>query len=81
MAIWGIEGGDGKVMKELLSPLGLYSYGGGSKDSEMSYVIYSNSDKNFKVELAWSKINDIEKIYKKYLRKQKLLNINGSNIS
>lgn len=80
--MWGVEGGNGKVEEKLLSPLGLTSYGGGSKNGEMSYSVF-NDDKSFNVELTREELKDIKNIYYKFkqdLRKEKIkiINENGT---
>lgn len=75
MAMWGVD--SGSCAENLLSPLGLISYGGGTLNSKMSYIIHSKSkNNNFRYEIECDKlennIKNVEKIYKIYLRKEKL---------
>ena len=78
--IWGTT--EGNCQEELLSPLGLYSSGGGSLNGKLSYIIYSKSEKdNFKYEIECDRlkkdINKVQQAYKKYLRKEKIKKINN----
>ena len=78
--VWGVDG-SGTVEDEILEPLGLISYGGGSnpKSGRMTYVVYSKSDNDFRYEIDDNKLHEIGKIYKSYLRKHKLEKINERN--
>jgi len=72
--IWGVTDSDGKsckIYERILNPIGLESWGGTNKGIH----IY-NKDKTFDIYLPEDKINDIEKIYTKWLRKTKLEKIN-----
>lgn len=78
--IWGTT--EGNCQEELLSPLGLYSSGGGSLNGKLSYIIYSkNMKNNFKYEIEFDRLKkDIKKVqqaYQKYLRKEKIKKINS----
>ena len=78
MSIWGVE--NGTCAEELLSPLGLVSYGGGTLNNKMSYIIYSKLKNNkFKYEIEFDKLKDnieeVKKAYQLYLRKEKILKI------
>jgi len=74
MAVWGVVGGS-SVDEKRLSRLGLICYGGGSNNKGMTYHVYSK-DKTFNKELNKKDFDNIEVIYKKYLRKKKLQKIN-----
>lgn len=77
--VWGTD--SGKIQEERLNRLGLYCYGGGSKEGQMSYRIYSDNDKKFKLELTQKEFDNIEEYFKIYTRSRKLnkikLKING----
>lgn len=74
--VWGTTGGNSKCCEEILEPLGLVSYGGGTdiETGDMTYRIFSEEN-DFTCELIWQEINEVEKIYKTYLRKRKLKNV------
>jgi hypothetical protein len=67
--VWGTEG---YVQEERLNKLGLYCYGGGSKDGQMSYYVYSHSDITFRLELSQKEFDKIEEHFKIYIRCRKL---------
>lgn len=70
MAIWGATNSNNKSVKiyeNKLSPLGLESWGGTDKG-----IHVYNKDKSFDIYLPENKIDDIGKIYTKWLRKKKL---------
>ena len=76
--VWGVCGST--CVPEILEPLGLISYGGGSnrKTDRMTYVVYSKSDNDFRYEIDDNKIHNIGRIYTAYLRKHKLENLNDN---
>ena len=75
MAIWGVD--NGTIGEKLLKPLGLICYGGGTNDKgEMTWHVLDK--KGFDVHLVKKDFDNVEQIYKKFLRKEKLKKIDGS---
>ena len=59
----------GKINKEILEPLGLTCYGGGTKDGKMSYIVYHKNGQCY--ELTSDEFNNIEQYFID-LRKNKI---------
>jgi len=77
--VWGTTGGNGKCLEEVLEPLGLISYGGGTNptNGKPTYEIFSK-DNDFTCMLDWGNITKIYDIYNTYLRKKKLNTIKNN---
>ena len=74
MAIWGVD--SGTIDEKRLKPLGLICYGGGTNDKgEMTWHVQDK--KSFNVHLVKKDFDNVEKIYKKFVRKEKLKRINN----
>ena len=72
--IWGVDGDS--IDEKRLAPIGLVCWGGSSNNKGMTYHVH-NKDLSFDVELNQKDFDDVDKIYKKFLRKQKLNKINN----
>lgn len=72
MAYWGLEGG--RSQENILSPLGLHTSGGRTKNDKLTYMIYDNNNKFF-CELEIDKIKDIYNYFPEYIRKDKIKKI------
>ena len=75
--VWGVY--EGECIPEILNPLGLVSYGGGTnpKNGKMTYRVCSiNKTDGFEYVIDTDKIDEIGRIYQNYLRIKKLKAIN-----
>ena len=70
--IWGIV--SGSIQQDILEPLGLVCYGGGSfKNGDMSYHVTSiNNLRKIDIYLTEKEFNDIKNYMKKYNKKIRL---------
>ena len=75
MAVWGVEGSGG-TDETRLKPLGLICYG--SNYDGMTWRVFSDNKNGFDVYLNKKDFDNVEQIYKKFLRKEKLNRINDS---